>query len=256
VLANLVTTDYSGEAKLGNTVRVNRVGRVTVADYDPATTNIVYQVPTNSTQVIPIDTRKYFAFQVDDLDALQSNVTVIDEYTKESAYSLADQVDQSLATLYTAAGAGDVAVDLTAAGDMYGALVKAGQKLSEQNVPTTGRWVVISPAAYAALLGTNSKLTQASETGSSVAMSGSLGMVAGFNVFMSNNLVDADATAVIQRKCLYGYKGAIAHARALEGAPELIRLESKFASAIRGNMVWGNKVIEPLGLGTLTVKEA
>jgi P22 coat protein - gene protein 5 len=256
VLANIVNTSYQGEVRKGNTVRINRVGNIAALDYDPAVTTVTYAVPTASTQVLSIDARKYFGFQVDDLDAVQSNVALLNEYTQRAGYALADEIDKSIANLYTAAGAGDTAVDLTAAGDAYAALVTAGRKLSEQNVPMAGRWAVVSPFFHAALLGANSKLVQATDAGSSVVVSGMVGRAAGFDIYVSNNLVDSDGTAVIQRKCLVGSSVSIAHVRALEGAPEAIRLESKIATGVRGNIAWGNKVIEPLALGTITAKEA
>ncbi|AFZ67566.1 P22 phage major capsid protein family protein [Deinococcus peraridilitoris] len=250
VLANLVNMDYSGDVTPGGTVKIQRPGRIAVSAYAGS---VSYETPTSSTQTLTIDQDQYYAFAIDDLDQVQANVTLIDKYTSEAAYALADKVDQSIASLYTAAGLTDIALTLST-GDYYDALVEAGKKLDEANVPRQGRWHVTSPAGYAALL-KNDKFIHATQSGDSVISSGEVGRAAGFTIIVSNNLVDADGTAAVARKALYGTNGAVTHARQLTGNPEALRLEASFKDAVRGRLAWGSKVIEPSMLGTITLTE-
>lgn len=253
VLANRVNMDYAGQVRPGGTVKIQRPAAITVADYDPTATTISYEAPTATSQELVINVRKHFAFQIDDLDADLSNVSLVDAYTAEGAYAMADQVDQSIASEYANAGLTDIAVDLTATPDYYAALVQAGRQMDEANVPNEGRWHVTSAQGYEQLL-KDSKFTQASALGDAVVQSGAVGQVAGFVIYKSNNLVDAGTTDV-KRKTLVGRNAAITHARALTGQPEASRLEGKFATGIRAELAWGNKTIRPNELGTITLTE-
>lgn len=254
VLANIVNQNYQGQVRPGGTVKIQRPGSIAVADYDPTTTTVTYATPNASTLSLIINVRKYWAFQIDDLDADLSNVNLINAYTEEASYSLRDEVDQSIAAEYANAGLTDITLDVSSGTpDYYGALVTAGKQLDEANVPSEGRWHVTSAAGYAALL-EDSKFTSATAAGDQVVRSGAVGMAAGFNIYKSNNL-EVVAGTPDYRKTLYGTVAAISHARALTGQPEAFRLEGKMATGIRGELAWGNKTIEPNALGTLSLQE-
>jgi hypothetical protein len=247
-----VNFNYEGNVTPGNTVHIQTPGALTAADYVPGTTTISYAVPTASSQDLVIDKRKYVAFQVDDLDRVQSNTDLVDVYTKRAAYALGDVLDLSVAALYTAAGAGDVTLNLTSSPDAYVAFVTAAKNLDAKNVPAEGRWAVVDPDTYAQLL-KDTKFTQATALGDRTVVSGMVGQIAGFSIFKSNNLTDSNSGTGVTRKCLYGTQDAITMARALVGTPEAVRLESAFATGIRMEYAWGLKVVEDDCLGTLTV---
>jgi len=248
VLGLAVNTNYEGDIRnVGDRVRIQRPNNITVGAY---TGTVTYEAPTSTTRTLQVNQDKYFAFSIDDLDAVQANVNLVDTFTQRAAFALADDVDKFIASLYTGAGAGDVTVDLTTTHDMYATAVEAGQNLDEKNVPRIGRWMIISPAGYAALL-KNTKFTQASDLGDSVVTSGALGRVAGMDVLVSNNLTKVTGTT----KYLYGTSDSITYARQLLGEPEAIRLESKFEDAVRGRLAYGALVVEPDALGTITATE-
>ena len=248
VLANLVNMDYSGDVKYGNAVKINRPARVAAVDYD-VTVAITYPQTTAASLTLNIDTFKVAPFHVEDLDAVQSNVNLLETYAQEAAYALADKIDQSISALYTAQGAGDVAITL-AGGDMYAAVVIAGKNLTLKNVPTVGRWLVVSPAGYASLL-TSSKFAQPTALGDAVIRTGVVGQVAGFDVYVSNNLVNPGTTVF---KYLYGSSRAITHARSLENV-ESFRQRDFIGTDVRAMVAFGNKVIEPNALGTISATE-
>lgn len=252
--APIINRDWEGEIKnVGDTVHIQRPGAIAVNAYNPASTTVSYETPTSTTRALVIDQDQYFAFQVDDLAQVQANVELVDRYTQRAAYALADKIDQFIAALYTDSSAGDVPLTL-ASGDYYEALVQAGQNLDEKNVPRAGRWHVTNPAGYAALL-KHDAFIHATASGDSVLRTGQVGSVAGFTIYVSNNLVTVDGEGGDPDtvKGLYGTDAAITFAQQLLGSPEAIRLEGKIADAVRGRVAYGAKVVEPNALGTITL---
>lgn len=248
VVAGLTNQDWAGEIRnVGDTVHIQRPVDITINTYAGSVT---YETPTSTTRALIVDQDQYFAFAVDDLDAIQANINLIDNYTVRAAYGLADAVDTYLAGLYTAAGLADIALDV-GTGDFYDALVLAGQQLDEANVPRGGRWVLVTPKGYADLL-KNTNFIHATSRGDQVIASGQVGMAAGFTVFMSNNVVNSATTFW---KYMYGTRDAITFAQQLLGTPEAIRLEASFKDGVRGRIAYGAKVVEPNALGTITADE-
>lgn len=245
--APLVNRNYEGAIRSsGDTVKITTPAAITVGDY---TGTVSYETPTSTQQSLLIDQDVYWGFTLDDAEQVQANVNLVDAYMQEAAYSLADKVDANIAALYTAAGAGNLEIDLTGTHDMYTTAVDAGRNLDLQNVPREGRWMVISPLGYAALL-KNTKFSQASALGDAVVQSGAVGQVAGFSVYVSNNLVLSTS-----RRWLYGTNAAITFAAQLIKT-EALRSTTGFDDLLRGRLVFGRKVVRPAALGTIQATEA
>src|SRR5690625_3858894 len=253
VFASLVNRDYEGEIReMGDTVKITTPSAVAVKDYAGT---VSYNTLLSRQQSLGIDQAKYFGFEVSDVAAAQANVSLESTYIVEAAQALADAVDQDLAGLYTAAGLADIPVTL-ASDDLYEALVLAGRRLDEANVPRAGRWVVVSPAGYASLLTNDKFVVQATATGDSIVATGLVGQVAGFTVYTSNNVATVeDANEDEFRKYLYGTNRAITFAEQVSKT-ETLRREGSFSDAIRGLLVFGRRVIRPNSLGTITATEA
>jgi hypothetical protein len=245
VFGNLVNRNYEGEIRgAGDTVKITTPAAITVGNYSGSVT---YQEPTSAQQALSIDQQKYWAFKLSDVDQAQANVSLMQAYMQEAAYALADNIDANLAALYTETGLTDTAVTISS-GNMYTTLVTAGRKLDEQNVPRTGRWAVVSPVGYAKMLET-SNFIHATTSGDSVSRTGEVGMMAGFTIYTSNNLV-LDTT----RKYMYGTNAAITFAEQVVNT-EAMRLEGSFHDAVRGLMVFGRKVVRPAALGVISATE-
>ena len=252
VFGNLVTRDWEGEIRdMGDSVRINRPNNLTVNDYAGSVT---YENPTSAQTILTIDQQKYVAFKVSDIDQAQANVDLIDAYAGRAAYALADAVDQYIASLYTAAAAGTVSLDLTAANPpVYQAFVEARKLLNKKNVPQSGRWVVVSPDVEAALLN-DDKFVQATDQGDNIRTTGLIGGIAGFSVYVSNNVPEVVATDTYH-KVLFGYNDAIAYAGQFTKV-EVIRGESSFDDLFRSLYLFGAAAIEPNGLGVIDAKVA
>lgn len=252
VFQSLTNRDYEGEIRnQGDTVRINTPSAVAVRSYAGS---VSYDSIASTQQSLLIDQAKYFAFDVPDIDAAQANVSLTSPYITEAAQALADTVDQSIANLYVDAAHGVTGSIIATATDPYTDLVEAGQKLDEHNVPRGGRWVVVTPKVYAWLLKNNGFIAGAAgETSRNVVTTAQVGMVAGFTVYVSNNVVRTGAGKVSQN--VYGTNAAITFGEQINSV-ETLRREASFADGVRGLLVYGHKVVRPAALGAWTVTES
>ncbi|HTF09059.1 MAG TPA: P22 coat protein - protein 5 domain protein, partial [Asanoa sp.] len=94
--------NYEGEiANAGDTVRITSIGRPAIGNYEPNVTVITPQALQAAQRTLVVDQAKYWAFEVDDVDARQQLGNFITESMSEAAYALADVVDQYVAAMYT-----------------------------------------------------------------------------------------------------------------------------------------------------------
>lgn len=258
IAANLVNRDYEGLIRQqGDTVHINTIGPVTVDDYTRNTDIDDPEVLTTTEQTLVIDQAKYFNFQVDDVDAAQSNGDLMDAAMARAAYALNDASDAYLlSVIASGADSGNVigssaAVSLTAS-NVYENIVALRTKLDKANVPTSGRFVVVPPEVYALLL-LDDRFVKATDAGTANAtlLNGEVGRVAGFTVYMSNNTPYATETWSIPA----GVAAATTYAEQIVST-EAYRLEKRFADAVKGLHVYGAKVTDGKQLAVLKAKVA
>jgi len=144
VHASVINRDYEGEiSAFGDTVRINEIGAIDVGTYTKNTA-ITVQNLTSAQKMLTIDQAKYFAFSVDDIDAVQTKPKVIDGAMSEAAYSIGDTIDQHIAGLYTQAGNSVTALTVSVGAVLLN-LSNMQLALDEANVPTGGRFLPIPP---------------------------------------------------------------------------------------------------------------
>lgn len=247
----IVNRDYEGDVKFGNTVKINRIGSIAIGDYAPNSPIGEPQQLSGDQRTLVIDQAKYFHFFVDDVDAAQMNVKLMDDAMREAAYALADAIDQYIASKYTEAGhtIGDDTTPVQVDKDnVYDVIVDAGIALDKANVPRSDRFIVVPPEIYGILL-KNPLFVEAAKAGSTEALrNGEVGMISGFKVLTSNNVVMVDG----KFKVLAGHPMAITFANQIEKI-EAYRPEKRFADAVKGLSVYGAKVIVPEALVCLTL---
>jgi len=94
VYANLANRDYEGEiGALGDTVKINSIGRVTIGAYTKNTDISAAETLTDAQTTLTIDTAKYFNFQVDDIDKVQTKPKVMDAAMRDAGWGVADAID-------------------------------------------------------------------------------------------------------------------------------------------------------------------
>lgn len=251
---DVANRNYEGElSAAGDTVTITSVSRPTVSSY---TTNgtITREALTDAQRKLLITEQKYFAFDVDDVDARQAQGNVMNEGMDEAAFALRDVADQFIAGLYTGvASDNDIGtVSVTSAALAYTQLKDLKVLLDEADVPQEGRWAIIPPWFHGLLL-ENDRFVDASASGSTdPLMNGRVGTALGFDIRVSNNTPNptGDDNVVIA-----GYPGAISFAEQINKV-EAFRPEDTFADAVKGLHVYGAKLVRPTGIATVTASES
>jgi hypothetical protein len=276
VYASLCNRNYEGAiAEAGDTVRINAVGPVAVQQY---TKNSDMQSPpalTDAQTILSINKADYFNFQIDDVDKAQALGGVMNEAMYEAGVSLAQQVDQNIAAMYTDAATANLIgttaaqkTDLATAGQPYVYLTQLKAKLDISNVPGVDRWVVIPPWFESLLLqddrfvryGTESQTQRLVEgvIGPISTMAGNqyqmVGRAMGFDIYRSNN-VPSNANGIDTYRIIAGHPLAWTYASQLAKV-EAYRPQLRFGDAIKGIHLYGSKVIKPAALAVLTAQAA
>lgn len=249
----VVNRNYEGEIRAaGDSVTITSVSRPAVSNYTRGG-SIVREHLTDAQRKLVITEEKYFAFDVDDVDAAQAAGSVMQEGMDEAAYALRDVADQFIAAKYTEAQAANQigTVSVTTGALAYTQLRRLKVTLDEADVPQEGRWVIVPPWYHGLLLEEN-KFVDASASGSTEPLlNGRVGRALGFTVYASNNvpLVTGDDWAVMA-----GYPGAISFAEQINKV-EAYRPEDEFSDAVKGLHVYGAKVLRPNGIATVIASE-
>jgi N4-gp56 family major capsid protein len=235
--AGVVNRDYEGDIRAdGDRVHIHSFNDLTVGTYTKNSTTISYELLTDTRQTLLIDQSKFFAFKVDDVDDAQMRPKIIDAATSRAAYQLAEVADAYLAGLYSGL-TNFTATSQATASNIYQKLVETKVKLDEKNVPAGGRFAIVPPWV-AGLLLQNAEFLAASTPST---LNGAVGMVAGMNVLVSNN-VPTSGTSPVVSHIVAGHPMGWSYAEQITNV-EGIRLEGSFADGIRGLHLYGAKVL-------------
>ena len=264
VLAAISNTDYEGEIRnMSDTVNIRTTPEITIRDYVKGQTLTVENPDKPKLQLV-IDKGEYFACVEDDVDKVQSDINLMDTWSKDASERMKIKIDQRVLTdllpdiAATNKGAtageqsasfnlGTTGAPLSITKDGAGGttsvvdlIVDMGTVLDEANAPEGDRYLVI-PAKMAGLI-KKSELKDASLTGdgTSIVRNGRLGMVDRFTIYVSHNLnVSSGKYSIIA-----GHKMGFTFASQMTEM-ESIRAESTFGNIIRGLQVYGYKVVKP-----------
>ena len=273
VLAAISNTDYEGEIRqYGDTVNIRTTPEITIRDYVKGQTLIVENPDKPKLQLV-IDKGEYFSCVEDDVDKVQSDINLMDTWSKDASERMKIKIDQRVLTdiltgiASTNKGAtageqsssfnlGTTGAPLTVTNDgassttsIVDLLVDMGTVLDEANAPEADRFVVI-PAKMAGLI-KKSELKDAALTGDSMSIvrNGRLGMVDRFTIYVSHNLYVSSGKYNI----IAGHKMGFTFASQMTNM-ETIRSESTFGNIIRGLQVYGYKVVKGEALSTAVVQ--
>ena len=262
VLSAISNTDYTGQISAqGDKVLIRTVPSLTIRDYTKGQT-LQIERPESPNVELNIDKGKYFNFIVDDVDKVQSDLNLMDAWSNDASEQLKIVVDgdvlNTIPALISSAnqgvtagvksgayslGATGASVALTKA-NILDYIIDMGTVLDEQNVPETGRWLVLP--AWASNLLKKSDLKDASITGDSesVVRNGRLGMIDRFTLYNSNVLAGVTDGGNTCYNIMAGHKVGLTFAAQLTNM-ETLRAESTFGSLMRGLHVYGYQVVKP-----------
>ena len=275
VLAAISNTDYEGEIRnQGDTVNIRTQPNITIREYVKGQ-NLVVENPDAPKLQLVIDKGEYFSCVEDDIDRVQSDIKLMDMWSKDASEQMKIKIDQRVLTdMLPGIGAlnkgatagqqsaafnlGTTGAPLTVTKDGAGGttsvvdlIVDMGTVLDEANVPESDRFLVI-PARMAGLI-KKSELKDASLTGDSTTpiRNGRLGMIDRFTLYVSHNLnVSSGKTSLIA-----GHKMGFTFASQMTEM-ETLRAQSTFGNIIRGLQVYGYKVVKPEALSQAVVQFA
>lgn len=253
VATNLVNRNYEGEiSNHGDTVHINTIGAITVKSYTKNTDIADPEVLSTTDQTLVIDQSKYFNFQVDDVDKVQAAGELVDTAMGRAAYALADVSDAYLLGVIAAGaaagntiGSAAAPVALTAA-NVYENIVKLKTKLDKANVPNTGRTIVVPPDVHSLLLLDDRFAKSTATAGQEALINGLVGRIAGFDVYMSNNVKTGTGTDTGKTpyfEITAQITDATTYAEQIIKT-EAYRMEKRFADAVKGLHVYGAKVTD------------
>lgn len=268
VLAAISNTDYEGEIrKYGDTVNIRTTPEIEIKEYKKGQTLELSKPEAPKIQLL-IDQGEYFACVEDDVDKVQSDIAMMDMWTKDASERMKIRVDSKVlgsiagdvAAINRGATAGRIskninlgtataAVAITKA-NVLDFIVDLGTVLDEANAPEDNRYLVI-PAKMAGMI-KKSDLRDASLAGDSTSImrNGRLGMIDRFTLYMSHNLPNTDGKFSIYA----GHKMGLTFASQMTNM-ESLRAETTFGTVVRGLQVYGFKVVKPeaLALGVVTL---
>ncbi len=261
VLAAISNTNYEGEIRrMGDTVNIRTTPEITIKTYVKGQTLSVENPDKPKIQLV-IDKGEYFACIEDDVDKVQSDVNMMDTWSKDASERMKIKIDQRVLTdilpdisaLNKGATAGRITgnIDLGTTGspiaitktNVLDYIVDMGTVLDEANAPEADRFLVI-PAKMAGMI-KKSDLKDASLTGDNISVlrNGRLGMIDRFTLYVSHNLsVSSGKFSIIG-----GHKMGFTFASQMTEM-ESLRAESTFGNVIRGLQVYGYKVVKPEAL--------
>ena len=266
VLAAIANTDYEGEIRqYGDTVNIRTTPEITIRDYEKGMTLQVENPDKPKIQLV-IDKGEYFACVEDDVDKVQADINLMDQWSKDASERMKIKIDQRVLTdiLPDISGdnkgatagriSGDIDLGTTAAPiaidktNVIDLIVDMGTVLDEANAPEQDRFLVI-PAKMAGYI-KRSDLKDASLSGDSMTplRNGRLGMIDRFTLYVSHNLnVSSGKFSIIG-----GHKMGFTFASQMTNM-ETIRSETTFGNIIRGLQVYGYKVVKPEALSQAVI---
>jgi len=295
--ADICNRDWEGDvSNIGDKVIINNIPSLVINDYVVGG-NLSYQTPTPNTIELLIDRAKYYGFNVADVLEYQSKPNLMDMFTNDAAEQMRTVVDSTClyrclldTTNIVAANRGgtagaksasynlgtdDTPVDLSNAStgpdDTLALILRMASVLDEQNVPDTGRWLLIDPATRMKLL--NSKLAQAYLTGDNTSpiRNGLIGGIDRFKVYVTNHLPYKAISATVwtsgdgSETSITGVSDttrnrliAAGQMTGLSFASQMVKTEqlrnpTDFGDLVRGLQVFGHKVTKGESVATAIV---
>ena len=212
----------------GNKIIFNHVSDVSINAY---TGTVNFEDLTTSKVELPLNHKNYWAFKVDDVDAVQAAGDLIDPHVQEAGYGLQEAtdkyvLDEALKTENTV-----TKNELKA----YDIIVKCNTALNKKKVPKAQRFAVIN-AEVLEDLNLDARFTdhyQILENGVIEGVN-----INGTQLVFSEELNAGKFAIVVLHKSAIGYAVQLAETEAM-------RLETSFADGVRGLQLDGVKTLRP-----------
>ena len=260
VAANLFKK-MSFKGKKGDTIHIPKPTRGQ-ASLKASETAVTLIAATEDEVKVLIDKHYEYSRFIEDITEVQALSSMRRFYTDDAGYALAKQVDTDMVQL------GRVMNDSTAKDNTYDAgyvgsdgetlydgsnaaaltdiaIRNMIQKLDDQDVPTSGRFFLIPPAARNTLMGLD-RYTAMDFVGEAASANtirnGQIGNLYGIPVYVTSN---ADTTATGDRVCLLGHKDAAVLVEQLNVRSQTQYKQDYLSTLYTSDTIYGVKELRP-----------
>tara|TARA_R100001463_G_scaffold36663_1_gene79036 strand:- start:5591 stop:6541 length:951 start_codon:yes stop_codon:yes gene_type:complete len=244
----------------------------TVAGYHTAGNEITGDAIKHNEKIIHVDDMLLSSSFVAEIDELKNHYDIRQIYAREMGQALAKTIDQNLiqlaviganaSTTITGGNGGDVITDADAntnATSLIASLFEGIQKLDEKDVPSTDRYIVVSPDIYYQLANNDKLLNRDFSSLNGDFGKGTVVSIGGVPVIKSNTCVSAfadNSSAVSGANNTYNidasnyvavmfHKSAIGTVKLKDLVVETTYDARRLGSLITGRMAVGSNVLRP-----------
>lgn len=253
VMMQCVNKNWEGEiSQQGDTVKIITPADVTVSTL--TSDNITYTSLAPKSQDLVIDQKKFFAFKIDDVAKVQSNMDIMEAHLVNAKKAIEEVQDSYLLAMHTdvtesnTVGSESLPITLDKS-TIYEHFVKLSLALKNSDAVHAGvrPWVVINPNIESYLL-QSPEFIKAYNVADETLRDGAIGRIAGMDVLVSTNLTDIDNKYYV----LAGTNDAITFASQLAKI-ESLRDKDSFSDLVRGLYLYGAKTVQPKALAKMII---
>lgn len=224
-----------------------------------------YERPTTTDVELDIDQGHYYAFSVNEVERVQSDLPYVEKWTDDAGRQMAKTIDAAiLAAIYsdadadnagTTAGATSESIDLGVTGtpesvdktNILDYIVDMGTVLDEQNVPDNQRWLLLPPIFCGMIKKSDLKDASLAGDGTSIMRNGRIGAVDRFMIYRTNNIA-TNGTTPEEWNIIFGHPSCLTFASQIV-KHETLKNQDDFGDLVRGLQVYGYKVVNGEGIG-------
>ena len=187
VFGALCNRNYEGEIRqYGDTVHINSLSDISVKTYTPNTDIDDPEQLSGTDRTLVINHGAYCNFYLNDVDRAQARPDLLEAAMRGAARRLAEDTEAYvLSVIIEQAG---ITGTIAAGADMYESLIAIKTALDQNNVPRTGRKLVVPPTVEAELLKDSRFLTAGGSIAEHALADGAVARAAGFDIYISNDL--------------------------------------------------------------------
>jgi len=261
VIPAISNTDYEGEIKKVGSKIIIRTGPDMVIRKLSKGQNLIIDRPESPNSELEIDKAYYFNAICDDIDKHQTDLNLLDNWSRDAGQQMKIEVDTEFLSLVYAdahadnkgstAGVKSNDIDMGVSGtpltitkaSILDTIIDCDTILDEQNVPEENRWFVIPPWMRGMLMKSDLKDASLTGDGQSILRNGRIGRIGNFTLYVSNLLTSVTDGSDTCWHAMAGQKNAISFAAQMTKM-ETLRAESTFGTIIRGLNVLGYKTLK------------
>ena len=253
VMLQCVNRNWEGEIKnQGDTVKIITPADVTISTL--GSDSITYSELNPTSTDLVIDQKKFFAFKINDVAAVQANTDIMEAHLKNARKAIEEVQDAYLLSQHAnvdennIVGSEESPIELNKS-TIYSNFVQLALCLKNSDAVTTGvrPWVVINPTIESYLL-QSTEFIGAHNVADETLREGAIGRIAGMDVLVSTNLTAVDDLYYV----LAGTNDAITFASQLSKI-ESLRDKDSFSDLVRGLYLYGAKTVQPKALAKMIV---